>query len=82
MTSSSGGSSNSDAPEAVLRTVSRRAAGFDPDGLARVEQVVRGALDIVFPTAALLVARGGGVVLHGAYGFLDPEQRQRPAAKM
>jgi CubicO group peptidase (beta-lactamase class C family) len=52
--------------------------GFDPDGLARVEAVMRQGLDEVFPAAVLLVARRGGVVFHRAYGCLDPEARQRP----
>ncbi|MBL7201547.1 MAG: serine hydrolase [Anaerolineae bacterium] len=80
MTSAPGGPSNGTAPATVLRPVSGQDAGFDPDGLARVDEVVRGALDIVFPAAALLVARGGGVVLHRAYGFLDPDRRGRPVA--
>lgn len=53
-------------------------AGFDPDGLARVEAVMRQGLDDVFPAAILLVARRGGVVFHRAYGCLDPETRRRP----
>jgi len=64
---------------ATLRPVEAREAGFDADGLAQVETVMRGALGAVFPAAALIVARGGGVVLHRAYGFLDPETRECPA---
>jgi CubicO group peptidase (beta-lactamase class C family) len=43
-----------------------------------VDEIVRGGLDTVFPAAVLLVARHGGVVSHRAYGYLDPEERQRP----
>ncbi len=39
---------------------------------------MRGGLDSVFPAAALLVARHGGVVFHRAYGYLDPATRHRP----
>jgi CubicO group peptidase (beta-lactamase class C family) len=57
--------------------------GFGPDALARVSEVMQGdaaarGLDTVFPAAVLLVARYGGVVIHRAYGHLDPETRQRP----
>jgi len=62
----------------TLYAVTPQAAGFDPDGLTLVDAVMRSGLDIVFPAAVLLVARRGGVVFHRAYGYLDPETRQRP----
>ena len=63
----------------VLRPVLPRTAGFDPDGLARLEEIVRDGLDAVYPAAALLIARRGGVVLHSGYGYVEPARRQRPA---
>ncbi|UCC65496.1 MAG: serine hydrolase, partial [Anaerolineae bacterium] len=62
----------------TLHPATPQAAGFDPDGLTRVDAVVRSGLDAVFPAAVLLVARRGDVVFHRAYGYLDPETRQRP----
>ena len=62
----------------TLHPVTPQVADFDPDGLTRVDAVVRSGLDAVFPAAVLLVARRGGVVFHRAYGYLDPETRQRP----
>jgi CubicO group peptidase (beta-lactamase class C family) len=43
-----------------------------------VDQIMRHGLENVYPAATLLVAHDGRVVLHRAYGYLDPEQRQRP----
>ena len=63
----------------TLYPVAPQKASSDPDGLARVETVLRSGLGTVFPAAVLLVARRGVVVLHRAYGHLDPETRQRPA---
>lgn len=62
----------------TLYPVAPSEAGFDPDGLARVDAVMRSGLGTVFPAAALLVARRGVVVLHRAYGYLDPETRHHP----
>jgi CubicO group peptidase (beta-lactamase class C family) len=45
---------------------------------AGIERVMRDGLGGVFPAAVLLVARRGRVVLHRAYGYLDPETRRRP----
>lgn len=50
-------------------------SNLDPGG---IEAVMRSGLDAVFPAAVLLVARQGGVVLHRAYGTLDPETCRRP----
>ena len=63
----------------TLYPVAPQKASSDPDGLARVETVLRSGLGTVFPAAVLLVARRGVVILHRAYGHLDPETRQRPA---
>ena len=62
----------------MLQPRAPQEGGFAPAGLARVEEVVRGGLGTVCPATALLVARQGSVVLHGAYGYLDPETEQRP----
>ena len=43
-----------------------------------VETVMHQALGRVFPAAVLVVRQGGRIVLHRAYGFLDPETRQQP----
>jgi CubicO group peptidase (beta-lactamase class C family) len=48
---------------------------WNPGGL---DAVMRNGLDAVFPAAVLLVALRGNVILHRAYGTLDPETRQRP----
>jgi CubicO group peptidase (beta-lactamase class C family) len=52
--------------------------GLDPAGLDRVDTVVRDGLGTIFPAASLLVAWRGSVILHRAYGYLDPETRQHP----
>lgn len=62
----------------VLYSVAPSETGFDPDALAQVNEVMLRGLDAVFPAAVLLVARCGGVVLHRAYGYLDPETHRRP----
>ena len=62
----------------ALYPASPSEVGFDPDALAHVYEVVQRGLGTVFPAAVLLVARYGGVVIHCAYGYLDPETRQRP----
>jgi CubicO group peptidase (beta-lactamase class C family) len=54
------------------------AAGLDPAGLARAEAIVEDGLGGVYPAAALLVARGGRVATHRAFGHLDPESKRRP----
>jgi CubicO group peptidase (beta-lactamase class C family) len=43
-----------------------------------IDAIMRGGLGTVFPAAVLLVARRGSVILHRAYGYLDPDTRQRP----
>jgi CubicO group peptidase (beta-lactamase class C family) len=65
-------------PVTVLQARAPQEAGFEPGGLARVEEVMRGGLGTVYPAAALLVVRQGGVVLQGTYGYLDPETERRP----
>ncbi len=62
----------------ILHPVAPSEAGFNPDGLTRVDQVLRSGLDVVFPAAVLLVARHGGVIFHRAYGYFDPVTRHRP----
>ena len=62
----------------TLVSVSPQEAGLDPEGLRHVEQVMRDGLGTVYPAATLLVAQDGRVVLHSAYGCLDPETGQRP----
>jgi serine-type D-Ala-D-Ala carboxypeptidase len=62
----------------ALHPVTPSEVGFDPGALAQVDEVVQRGLDAAFPAAVLLVARFGGVVLHRAYGYLDPEMCQRP----
>jgi CubicO group peptidase (beta-lactamase class C family) len=62
----------------TLVPVSPQEAGHDPEGLRHVEQVMRDGLGTVYPAAALLVARNSRVVLHHAYGYLEPETGQRP----
>lgn len=54
------------------------AVRFDAE---QVDEVMREGVGVVFPTATLLVARWGTVVMHRAYGYLDPETRHRPAHK-
>jgi CubicO group peptidase (beta-lactamase class C family) len=44
----------------------------------RVDAVMRDGLGIVFPAASLLAAWRSSVILHRAYGYLDPEMRQHP----
>ncbi len=46
---------------------------FDP-----VEAVITAALDRVFPAAQVEIRQDGRVLLSRAYGWLDPETRQRP----
>jgi CubicO group peptidase (beta-lactamase class C family) len=65
----------------TLKKVHPAAQGFSANGLARVEAVVQHGLEAVYPAAVLLVARNGGVVLHHAYGYLDPETRHRPTQR-
>jgi CubicO group peptidase (beta-lactamase class C family) len=60
----------------VLTPVSPREAG---PGWRCVDALMHEGLDAVYPAAALLVAREGDVVLYRAYGWIDPETRQRPA---
>jgi CubicO group peptidase (beta-lactamase class C family) len=54
-------------------------AGFDIAGLDGVDAIMREGLGRVYPAAALLVTRSGGVVFHRAYGYLDPDTRNSPA---
>jgi CubicO group peptidase (beta-lactamase class C family) len=61
-----------------LNLVAPQEAGFDPHGLARVDAVMHGGLETVFPAAVLLVARWGAVVFYRAYGHLDPETCHYP----
>ena len=63
----------------TLHAASPGDCGVDAGRLAAVERLLREALGQVFPTAALLVALDGCVVLHRAYGHLDPDVRARPA---
>lgn len=63
----------------TLHLVPHEEAGCTPEGLARVDACVHQGLGTVFAAAALLVARDGGVLLHRAYGYLDPEARLNPA---
>ena len=46
---------------------------------AAVEEIVRANLETVVPALALTVVHGGDVRLNAAWGWLDPETRQRPA---
>jgi CubicO group peptidase (beta-lactamase class C family) len=62
----------------MLHRVQPGTVGFASDGLDRIDALMRSELGSVFPAAALLVARSGGVVMHEAYGFLDPETQERP----
>lgn len=52
--------------------------GFSASHLLQIDKVVQQGLGTVYPATVLLVARHGGVVLHRAYGYLDPERRLRP----
>ncbi|MBI5669246.1 MAG: beta-lactamase family protein [Chloroflexi bacterium] len=45
---------------------------------ARLHDLLRANLDVVFPAAALCVVHQGAVVLNQAWGWLDPDTRQRP----
>ena len=65
----------------TLRCGSPAGAGFSAEGLTAVERLIREALGRVFPAAVVLVARGGIVAFHEAYGYLDPETRQRPTPR-
>lgn len=65
-------------PANKLQVVSPDEAGFDLTRLAEADHVMQDGVDRVFPAAVLLVARQGGVALHHAYGYLDPETHQRP----
>jgi CubicO group peptidase (beta-lactamase class C family) len=52
---------------------------FMPDrDFTQVERVLREAVPDVAPAAQLVVRWRGETVLDGAYGWLDPETRQRP----
>jgi CubicO group peptidase (beta-lactamase class C family) len=62
----------------ILHPIAPSEAGSDPAGLDRVDAIMRGGLEAVFPAAVLLVARRGGVAFHRAYGYLDPETHRRP----
>jgi len=62
----------------TLVPVSLQEAGLAPEGLRQLEQVMRDGLGTVYPAAALLVAQDSRVVLHRAYGYLDPETGQCP----
>jgi CubicO group peptidase (beta-lactamase class C family) len=64
-------------PSATLHHVQPGTVGFASDGLDRIDELMRSGLGSVFPAAGLLVARSGGVVMHKAYGFLDPETQER-----
>lgn len=47
---------------------------------AAVDEVMnRGIGSSTFPAAVLLVTQGSAQLYHNAYGFLDPEDRKRPA---
>ncbi|MBN1641681.1 MAG: serine hydrolase [Anaerolineae bacterium] len=63
----------------TLRTTRPERVGIDPDRLQVVESVVREGVGAVYPSATLLVAVDGCVVLHRAYGVLDPETQARRA---
>jgi CubicO group peptidase (beta-lactamase class C family) len=55
--------------------------GFSVAGLHAVDAVAAEGLNGVYPAAVLLVARHGGVALHRAYGYLDPETCRRPTRR-
>jgi CubicO group peptidase (beta-lactamase class C family) len=61
-----------------LELASPGVAGLDPAALARAEAVVEDGLGAVYPAAVLLVARGGQVILHRAFGHLDPGSELQP----
>jgi len=46
---------------------------------AAVEEIARANLGTVVPALALTVVQGGAARLNAAWGWLDPETRQRPA---
>jgi len=50
-----------------------------PDSFAPVEQVILNNLGRVFPAVTLVIIKDGDVLLHRAWGHLDPETQTRPA---
>jgi CubicO group peptidase (beta-lactamase class C family) len=62
----------------TLRQAAPAEVGISATGLTKVHEIVQSGLDLVYPAAVLLVARQSAVVLHRAYGYLDPETRHRP----
>ncbi|MFN2129270.1 MAG: serine hydrolase domain-containing protein [Anaerolineae bacterium] len=65
-------------PVSELELASPVAVQLDPAALARAEAIVADGLGTVYPAAVLLVARGGRVAVHRAFGYLDPESKQQP----
>ena len=55
--------------------------GFSDARLETVDEIVTGGLNHVYPAAVLFVARHGGIVLHRAYGCLDPDTRRHPTLR-
>ena len=62
----------------VLYPLGPQKTGPDPASLSHLDAVMRSGLDTVFPAAVLLVAWHGAVLFQRAYGYLDPDTRQRP----
>jgi CubicO group peptidase (beta-lactamase class C family) len=59
-------------PKTALRSGDPAEVGFDPEKLAKVDNLVRRAVqDTAFPGAVLLVARDGVVIHHRGYGSFD-----------
>ena len=50
-----------------------------PASFESIERLVHNALGSVFPAVTLVAVRDGQVVLHRAWGWVDPETQQQPA---
>lgn len=48
-----------------------------PAANAALERIIAAHLGDTFPALAITVVRGGAVVLHGTWGYVDPESRTR-----
>jgi beta-N-acetylhexosaminidase len=65
-------------PQVNLRSDDPAAAGFDPERLRRVDQIVREAIhDSAFPGAQVAVIRNGMLVYNKAFGTLTYEPSSR-----
>lgn len=50
-----------------------------PNSFHQLDEFLQASVPGIFPTAVVLVMRGGDTLFHQAYGFLDPGENRRPA---